>query len=566
MTGTFDHVKNSLIALLDDPDHKVIALTGLWGTGKTHLWESIKKEHYSKTEASKRPIYISLFGARNIKDLKFRMLQNAYLENAATVKKVIQTGGGVANQLLQRFLGYSAEDAILTWLPKLVSGRLIIIDDIERKHENLTIDEFMGLLDEYSQTYKARFLVLLNTDKLKDREPWSLLHEKVIDAEIVLNPSPAECLEIASKKTGLPTLPETRAAISALNLNNIRVIERVLRTIQKIDVASGKIGAPEDRWIPSTVLLTASHYRGIQNPPPIDYIKTFNSFSRAFKRQKEEPTANEIDWDSTLDRLGIRSADEYEDILHNYLQSGLLDTDRLKVTFDQYKNESVHDGVNSKHREFYKAVFWDPSLSVENLLGMARALLPTAAVLGPSEITNTVSVVEQLNDHDLARQFLDAWLSSADSRPEYQQLEEKIFDRTHQQFHPEVISKLNSMRDLQHPPLTLLETVQRVVNNGGWGERERIALRSSSITQYENALKSVKNEDLRIFLSEHLRWVHSEPYDENFQIGANNFVSACKKIVSDTPESRLSIIITDAFQSYGLANTLTPPADPNETA
>lgn len=564
MTETFSRVKSSLVALLSDPEHKVIALKGKWGTGKTYLWRSVAAELFSGKKATEQPIYVSLFGAKSINDLKLRILQNAYLKDASTLQKLMKTSGGFAKQILQKYTGYSAEDAALLWLPELVAGRLIVIDDVERKHKSLDIDELLGLIDEYSEIHLARFLILLNTDKLIDTEDmWATLHEKVIDVEVVLDPSAAESFDVAAQGNSNQYLPVVRATIATLKVNNIRVIKRVLRTIQRVVDASGVDDAPTSRWVPSTVLLTASHYRAVDNAPPFEYLKSFNSFSRMFRTKDQPPGPTELkslDWDALLQKLGIHSADDYEDTVQEYLQSGLLDVSRLKIIFDLYKKEAFHAAASAQREEFFTAVRWDPNRNEDELLAMAKALLPTVDVMDPGAITDIVFLVGELGDSALARQFLDAWLLAIETRPEYQKMGEQIFESAHRKFHPDVIGKMNAMRDNQHPPLTVVETAERIVKNSGWGEREKIALQRSTVQQYEDALKEIANDTLRRFLMEHLGWVRNGPYDDNFKNGADNFVAACYNICSATPDSRLSRIIYDMFQGHGLAAKLPQPA------
>lgn len=195
MTQTFNRVKDSLVALLQDEDHKVVALTGKWGTGKTYLWRSIANELHAKVGGGE-PIYVSLFGAKTVDALKIRILQNAYLKNAPAVKKAIDDGSGIIKDVfnaVRSATGFSTEGAAtglaLIWFQKIVKDKLIIIDDVERKNKSLEIDEFLGMIDEYSETHNTRFLLLLNTNKLLDNEPmWATFHEKVIDAEVVLDP------------------------------------------------------------------------------------------------------------------------------------------------------------------------------------------------------------------------------------------------------------------------------------------------------------------------------------------------------------------------------------------
>jgi len=562
MTQTFKRVKESLVALLQDQDYKVIALTGKWGTGKTYLWRSVAKDQFGKKNVSEQPIYVSLFGVKTINDLKLRILQNTYLKDASTVQRLMKTGGGFLAAAINKFAGYSAENAALIWLPQLTKGRLIVIDDIERKHKSLDIDEFLGMLDEYSETHDTRFLILLNTDKLLENTGmWATLHEKVIDAEVVLDPSVSESFDIAAQGNVSSYLPEVRAAVVSLNINNIRVIERILKNMKRIADAIESVGCVSaTRWVPSTVLLTACHYRAVENAPPFEYMKSFNQFSHLFddkKGIKRDP--KELDWDRLLNKLGIHGVDAYEEIMQQFLQSGLLDIDRLKALFEGYKKEEDNSEALAKQNEFFKAFWWDVRLSEEDLIAMAKELLPYVNVLGPDSISDIVTVVEKLGDTVLARQFLDAWLLSIDTRPGYQQMGEGTIDLSFRNYHPEVIMKMNAMRDKQHPPLTLIETSNRIIDNSGWGDREKISLRNSTVQQYEETLNQITGDQLRRFLSTHLEWAKNTPYDENFKIGTDNFFAACFNVHSAVPNSRLSKIIYRTFESYGLAAKLNPP-------
>ena len=306
MTQTFKRVKDSLLALLQDKDHRVIALTGKWGTGKTYLWQSVAIEQFGKNKASEQPIYVSLFGVRTINDLKLRILQSTYLKDASTVQALMKTGGGILTGVINKLAGFSAENAALIWLPQLTKGRLIVIDDIERKHNSLDIDEFLGMLDEYSETHDTRFLILLNTDKLLENTGmWATLHEKVIDAEIVLDPAVIETFDIAAKGSAAPYLNVARDAVVILNINNIRVIKRVLKMMERIADATKNIdGVSAARWVPSTALLTAGHYRAIENAPPFEYMKSLNRFSHFLDDQKGiKRDPKELDWDLLLNKL-----------------------------------------------------------------------------------------------------------------------------------------------------------------------------------------------------------------------------------------------------------------------
>ena len=151
----------------------------------------------------------------------------------------------------------------------------------------------------------------------------------------------------------------------------------MLRTIQHIVEAGGVHDVPTSRWVPSTVLLTTSHYRAVENAPPFEYVKSFNSFMRGFREKDEQPDPKELEWDALLEKLAIRGTDEYEEILQEYLRSGLLDVDRLKAQFAQYKKEAIHAAASAQRQDFFTAFWWDHHRSKDDLLALARALLPT---------------------------------------------------------------------------------------------------------------------------------------------------------------------------------------------
>jgi len=562
MTQTFNRVKDSLVALLQNQDHKVISLKGKWGTGKTFLWRSVEIDLFGNKKVSESPIYVSMFGAKSINDLKLRIMQNTYLKDASTFKKVLNTGGNILAGAYRKYIGNSAEEAALIWLPELTKNRLIVIDDIERKHKLLDIDEFLGMLDEYSENHKTRFLILLNTDQLLDQKLWSTLHEKVIDAELVLDPTVSESFDIAAIGNASWFLPAARAAVLKLNINNIRVIRRILKSMKQLtDAINGVDGVSTDRWVPSTALLTACHYRAVENGPPFEYIKSFNQFRHFLDNEKGiERDPKELEWDILIDKMGMQVIDAYEEIMQQFLQTGLLDIDRLRELFEHYKKEEANTEASEKQNEFFDAVWWDAQRSENDLLAMARKLNSVINGLGPDSISDIVSIVEKLGDDELAQQLLDAWLLSIDTRPEYQQMGERSFDITIRKYHPDVIKKMDAIRGKQHPPLTVIEVANSIIDNSGWGDRERISLRSSTVKNYEDALNQISGNQLKRFLTANLGWAKNTPYDENFKIGTDNFLVACFNIYSTTPTSRLSKIIHRTFQGYGLAEKLDPSA------
>ena len=78
---TIEYCKRALEKLLQDQSLGVIALSGEWGTGKTHLWREIKLG--SSDPRIKQATKASLFGVRSIVDLKMRLFRSTCKITAA---------------------------------------------------------------------------------------------------------------------------------------------------------------------------------------------------------------------------------------------------------------------------------------------------------------------------------------------------------------------------------------------------------------------------------------------------------------------------------------------------
>ena len=67
--------KDHLIQLLDDQGNKVIALSGKWGTGKSHLWRDVKGG--SQDQKVQAALYVSLFGLASMDQVKLKIIQSS---------------------------------------------------------------------------------------------------------------------------------------------------------------------------------------------------------------------------------------------------------------------------------------------------------------------------------------------------------------------------------------------------------------------------------------------------------------------------------------------------------
>lgn len=269
--------KEQLTQLLADKDNKVIALSGKWGTGKSHMWNQVKAS--SQDEKVRGALYASLFGLSGMEQVKMKLIQGAVpaIEaNPGLWEGAKQTAKAGVKVLEGFHKGFGALNELsLVFAPAILRQRLIVLDDIERKHEKLNIDEILGFIDEFTQQHDSRFVLILNSDQLANRDVWDTLREKVVDQELRLTTSASEAFDIAFEMTKSAYAEQIRASIETCGITNIRIIRKVIKAVNRI--LGGRQNLSDSvlwRVIPSTVLLSAIHYKGIEDGPDFNFVLT----------------------------------------------------------------------------------------------------------------------------------------------------------------------------------------------------------------------------------------------------------------------------------------------------
>lgn len=559
MSLSYELVESTLTRVLEDDSISVVALSGKWGTGKSHLWKAVGKNF--KGNRSK-PIYVSLFGVKTINELKLRIVQNASLNSDDKYKEYKQNTTSVLKGLAGKFFGVEVENLILLSIPTLVKERLVVVDDVERKHTSLDIDEVMGFINEYSENHKSRFLLLLNQDKLADKAIWETLHEKVIDTEVVLDPTPSDAFFIAVQENKPPYVDAVRVAVETLGINNIRVIRRICRVVTKLLGSHPDLdGSSVLRVVPSTVLLTVLHYRAIPDGPPMSYVASYNSRAHMFAKYANDDERNpeEIKWDALLGRLQISYADEYENIVCGYLTSGVIDEKKLGILIQSYKKSTDENESQLRVRKFLDDYFWNPSLNKDTLIETASKFIDgEIKFIDSVSIASIADAAEEIGEPVLASKLIDAWIKSFEERVSLTEITEDSFERFHRRIHPKILEKFKSLKEAKYPPLSLSESVDRIIKNSGWGEREKAAFLQSSAAQYEETIRNLVNDDLADFISQHFSWPRTGGLmeDQSFATAMSNFESACRNICLSEPTSRLSNILRREFNRNGLVDKL----------
>jgi hypothetical protein len=576
---TLAKCRQNFIDLLADADNRVIALSGKWGTGKSYLWKDVQAT--STDDKVRDAVYVSLFGLSSIAELKMKIAQGVLpkLEAGGMLAESIKNSVvGAKKVLTSIFAGFSALDELaLIAAPMMIKGRFIVIDDIERKHKKLSIDEILGFIDDSVQNLGCRILLILNSDELRDKKLWELLREKVIDHELRLDTSPSEAFHIAVGLTSTAYAAHIKPAVEACQITNIRLIRKIIRVANRLLANRAQLPPGVlSRVIPSTTLLSAIYYKGLEDGPDFDFVLGFEDsvvsmVARETEKRGEEETpeakARER-WLLLLDKLEIRATDEFEILVVDYLKSGLIEGAAVGLIIDRYLAEVRELAGRARVQEFFERCIWHPEITDAELVEELRAMLPDVGLWDMYKVTSLHDQAMRLvGGTGLARELVDGWLAA--SRQRYPVGQEPELDPDFNYFgrplHPDIEAEIRAVQARKQSNATLLEVCRRVRDDHAWGRREETLMKSATPAEYEAAILAATGVDLKLVLLQSMDFLKNRGmYDGHFGGATQSFLEACRTIVAREQDPRFAGLIRDLFRSAGIEAELSA-AGPSPT-
>ena len=557
--------KKHLVELLSDPGNNVIALSGKWGTGKSHLWRAVKAD--SNDDRVKAALYVSLFGLISMDQVKLKIVQSAIPkadENPSWWDNA-KKGWGAASKVLESFhKGFSALNEIaLLAVPAILKDRVIVLDDIERKHEKLSVDEVMGFIDEFTQQHGARIVLILNSDQLADRRVWDILREKVIDQEVRLKTSSAEAFEIAVGIQPSPYADRIKKTIETCGVTNIRIICKVLKAVNRI--LGNRLDLSDDvlsRVVPSTVLLSAIHYKGIEDGPDFDFVlKIGNRDLKDWKKKAEEldePAKRRAKWRLQLQELGIHACDEYEQLVVEFLQSGLFDVADVEKVIQRYASEADAMRARKLAQDLHEHVIWHHKMTEPELLTEAEALVQQVHFLDLYTVSSLHELVSGLaGGAAVADAIIDEWIVSFRSKnPDVSDFD-NFWRRP---IHPRILAELDSLKAASQAKTSVFDACEYVAKHDAWGHKQEAAMKAASVADFEATIKSLEIANLRLFLCRFVDMcVNKGTYLSHFGSAMEHFTQACQNITADPNQARLGALIKLLFEEGKIGSELNPP-------
>jgi len=241
-------IKERLKKLLIPEKAFGIAINGEWGVGKTFFWHEFVKENFT----DKKIAYISLFGISSLNDIRVSIL----LQTSPTKKKLSWVDKKIVTSLknvksslklddLSMSFGVDALGSIFTLLTNGDFKKVIVcFDDFERMSDNLKLKDVLGLISELKEQKECHVVMILNKGELKN-DDLSKYKDKIIDYDFNYTPTPEESYSLV--KENLKVFQDYPLEyFQQHNINNIRVIKRVINALNDYEFAKDLVKEHKD--------------------------------------------------------------------------------------------------------------------------------------------------------------------------------------------------------------------------------------------------------------------------------------------------------------------------------
>jgi len=509
---SLNHITRELHRFLKSSLAEVLVIRGRWGIGKTYTWDKILKASRAGGISCEKYAYVSLFGVSSLKELKYVLFENtidvsligeevgvsSMQDNfVQTVKSLGRQGAQGLAGLLKMIPNISVFDAVAPVFDSLafmsIRDTLICIDDLERRGKALSARDVLGLVSMLKEQRNCKVVFLFN-DKEKGLEDFEQNREKVVDVELIFDPTAIECAEIALSKNDDIDLMLVEYVVD-LNLRNIRIIKKIERMIGQVKPKIVLLEADlQRRVVKSIALFCRCYYRsGEEDIPEIDYV--LSAGYGLYGLDKEEVDKEKMIWKRLLQNYGYRLTGEIEKLLSDFVRRGYIDEDvfdeLLKIENDKIIGEKMSDAFHHAWESYHYSFENNQN---EVVSGIYDAFRVNVNKISPMNLDGTVTLFRSLDENVKADELIELYVRVRAEERELFNLDDYIFrDQVRDEKLLDAFGVAYSKGKITE---SLRDVVIKMIKNNGWSRDDIHILAEQSVDDYYDLFKSVTGQEL----------------------------------------------------------------------
>lgn len=294
--ATRNAIRDALLRYLEGPDGFVIAISGPWGSGKTHIWNEIAETLRLR---GARTAYASLFGVGKIEDLRGALLTDMFAK--AAQEETTRAGRFLASakrravdhiptilQVLDHRVGAPFLSRIIDPTAFLAPGSYVCLDDLERAAAALPITDILGFANLLAERRHVRVVLIYNEEHVRSRtadfsELSRAYRERVVRHSFYLSPDLATIARsIPADRYPFLGLSHREAIISSMERARCVNLRTLFRAFDRVAEVLRILGArARPAHLAFTVALTIEDAEGqLREPGFYDFSPVIFAFAR----------------------------------------------------------------------------------------------------------------------------------------------------------------------------------------------------------------------------------------------------------------------------------------------
>lgn len=545
---TLKLVRAEVDRFLSGIDPEVLCISGKWGVGKTYSWNQFlldaKKDkkislgHYS---------YVSLFGVKNLNDLKYSLFEakipvdriGEKFEWGDLKKSFISTVESPLYKIAGYFSRISGIENVIgateSILFSSVRNQLVCIDDLERAGSGLDVLDVFGLISFLKEQRKCKIVLLLNKEEIEgsQRVVFDKQFEKIVDTHFQFEPTPEEAAEIVfPSPEGIRK--DLRDHCVTLGIVNIRVIKKIEKICVRLEnILKDKYSHLIHQAIHSATLFAWSKYQKDNVPPPFDFLKDVSRLHGLF-RDKEKSSEDDRKWKELMAEYKFANVDDFDLAIHVIVESGLPDQEVLLEAAEKQsqgvtkakQEQLIHDTW-----DLYHGSFDDNEKEVMDKI--FNVSLANLKVISPSNLNATVRTLKEFGRKENAAELIKKYIEERPNEKNLYDLKGSAFGSDVQD--PDVLQafekKLTGFVDNRNPA----DVLEAMVRNRGWNLEDVELLDKLNTGDFYKIFKSERGDRLHIVIKGALQ-LKSKESTESKEHGsiAERAIKALEEIAHET--------------------------------
>lgn len=537
----------------DKPE--VLALKGTWGVGKTYAWnktvleckDDIKLPNYC---------YVSLFGMSSISELRTAIFTKTQSVNRLGIKldaeminkewlgivgeqtkKLFRLGSGIIKELPY---GKNITVGFETLAPYFIRNTIICLDDFERLATgtgSIKTEEILGLISDLKEEKGCKVVLIFNEEKLNDKDIYSRYREKVVDIEVLYDPTPEEATEIALPGN-LPCRTLVKKNCISLGVKNIRVLLKIVGLVEMVnEVADSLHPSVMEKAVHTLVLLAWSYFDSDDKKPTLDFLTRWNRIAwRVSEDKKAEDPQHEI-WRNLLQKYGLISITEFDLTIIKIIERGYLEEsgfiEAAQALDEESKAQELENSFRTAWRLFRESLSDNSEILINDLVASVKK---SARHIDPMSLSSTTTLLRDLGRGDLADELIEFYLAAHATNP-------SIFDLGINPFANDIkdtviLERFKKRQSETKILMPMTDAVMYIADHSGWSNSHIEPLLAATEDDYFNLFKQDHGEQLSRIISSCLQF---ENFEDKLKSIGKMARAALTRIGNETPLNAIRV-------------------------